>query len=201
MEAMKRIFFVIAALLAIACSDAGNDDIGSAVDRQLRDFPQSRLQDLYKSFYQCNFGAEHLISDTASVRLYLHNEIAEAAADPVANPYYEPAGTGEYVRVYLRCVTEGLITEQQLLDAFLRSARPQQGADDWHRLWCGEIVPAARNAGLDFSDEELAVLTEASRRNQAVRHSDHYRSVYHPRYRIVERSIFDAEIKPCLTNN
>ena len=196
---MKRLLFsALIPLLLVACR-ADNEDIKRAINRQMHDFPQTRLQDIYKSFYQSNFGAEHLISDTTSVRAYLRDEIVEAAADSVANPYYEPTGAnGAYVRVYLRCITENFITEQQLFDAFLRSARPQQRTDDWARLWQEEIVPAAASAGLDFSDEELAALTDASRRNRAVRHSDDYRNAFHPHYRIVERHIFESEIKPCL---
>ena len=198
MGLMARLFFIAVALTLFACRTA-HSDMKTAITRQLQDFPQTRLQDIYKSFYQSYFGAEHLITDTTSVRAYLQREIAEAAADSIANPYYEPTGAnGAYVRVYLRCITENLISEQQLFDAFLRSAQPQQRMEDWHRLWQDEIVPAARKAGLGFSDEELAELTAASRRNGAVRHSDDYRNAYHPHYRIVERSIFETEIKPYL---
>ena len=172
-------------------------DIKMSIDRQLQDFPQSRLQDIYKSFYQSYFGAEHLITDTMSVRAYLREEIAVATTDTVANPYYEPTGANrQFVRVYLRCITENYITEQQLFDAFLHSAQPEQRMETWHRLWLGEIVPAAREAGLDFSQEELDGLTNASRLNRAVRHSDDYRNAYHPHYRIVERHVFEKRIKP-----
>ena len=195
---MKRFIHILALLLLVACR-TDNESIETAVARQMHDFPQTRLQDIYKTFYQSCFGAEHLISDTTSVRAYLHNEVVEAEADSVANPYCEPAGAnGAYVRVYLRCITEGFITEEQLFDAFLRSARPQQPVVEWHRLWQEEIVPAARAAGLDFSDEELSALEAASRQNRAVRHSDDYRNAYHPHYRIVEQNIFATEIKPYL---
>ena len=194
---MRR--FVIFALMhcfLLVCH-ASNDSIQEAITRQLQEFPQSHLQDIYKSFYQSCFGAEHLITDTASVRAYLREEIATAATDTVVNPYYEPTGAnGHFVRVYLRCVTENYITEKQLSDAFLRSARPLQRTEAWHRLWQDEIVPAARKAGLVFSQEELDELTSASRQDGAVRHSDGYRNAYHPHYRIVERRIFETEIKP-----
>ena len=192
---MKRGILLALMPLLFACR-TNDTDIQTAITRQMQEFPQTRLQDIYKSFYQSCFGAEHLITDTTSVRTYLQNEIAEAATDPVANPYYEPTGaSGQFVRVYLRCVTENFITEQQLFDAFIRSARPQERMEYWHRMWQEEIVPAARNAGLDFSDEELAALSDASRQNRAVRHSDDYRNAYHPHYRIVERHIFETEIK------
>ena len=200
MKAMIRRYclVVLLPLVILSCRTAENE-IRAAVGRQLQAYPQTRLQDIYKSFYQNYFGAEHLISDTASVRAYLQREVVEAEADSIANPYYEPTGeNGAYVRVYLRCITENLITEKQLFDAFLRSAQAQPRMEDWSRSWQEEIVPAARNAGLRFSDEELAELADASRRNGAVRHSDDYRNAYHPHYRIVERHIFETEIKPWL---
>ena len=196
---VSAIAVIFAALVGVMAYGSTGKEVGikTGIDRQLRDFPQSRLQDIYKSFYQSFFGAEHLITDTVSVRAYLREEIAVAATDTVANPYYEPTGAnGHFVRVYLRCITEGHITEQQLSDAFLRSAQPQQRMEAWHRLWLDEIVPTARKAGLDFSKEELDELTNASRQDRAVRHSDDYRNAYHPHYRIVERHIFEKEIKP-----
>ena len=195
----KMIMTCIAVMLCLFTDSIQAQEVGikTAIDRQLQDFPQSRLQDIYKSFYQSFFGAEHLITDTMSVRAYLREEIAVAAEDTVANPYYEPTGAnGHFVRVYLRCITEGYISEQQLSDAFLRSAQPQQRMETWHRLWQDNIVPAARETGLDFSQEELDELTNASRHDRAVRHSDDYRNAYHPHYRIVGRHIFEREIKP-----
>lgn len=196
----SNLILALMPLLLFACKASDNGGIQSAVERQLRDFSQSHLQDIYKSFYQNYFGAEHLISDTASVRAYLRREIAEAAGDTVPNPYYEPVGSnGQFVRVYLRNVTEHFITEQQLFDAFLRSARPQRRPSEaWHRLWTEDIVAAARQAGLDFSQEDLDALSDASAQKRAVGHSDDYRDAYHPHYRIVERHIFENEIAPYL---
>lgn len=184
-------------LIPLLACHADNDSIQAAITRQLQDFPKSHLQDIYKSFYQSCFGAEHLITDTASVHAFLREEIATTAGDTVATPYYEPTGAnGQYVRVYLRCVTENYITEHQLFHAFLRSAQPQLRMEVWHRLWSDEIVPSARKAGLAFSLAELDELTNASKLDDAVRHSDDYRNAYHPHYRIVERHIFETEIKP-----
>ncbi|MBQ1680510.1 MAG: hypothetical protein II068_05335, partial [Bacteroidales bacterium] len=35
--------------------------IASAIARQLQEYPESRVQDIYKSFCQDNLGPEHLI--------------------------------------------------------------------------------------------------------------------------------------------
>jgi hypothetical protein len=47
-------------------------------------------------------------------------------------------------------------------------------------------------------EADLPLLTEAARNNQAVHHSSRYNEAYHPHYRIVERSIFESELKPTL---
>ena len=49
---------------------------------------------------------------------------------------------------------------------------------------------------LEDFETDLPQLTEAARNDQAVHHSRHYNEVYHPHYRIVERSIFERELKP-----
>ena len=43
--------------------------------------------------------------------------------------------------------------------------------------------------------EDATLLNEASRERQAVHHSRAYNAAYHPHYRIVERSIFEKELR------
>ncbi|MBR3710948.1 MAG: hypothetical protein IKM99_08310, partial [Bacteroidales bacterium] len=114
-------------ILALACSfnlfSQTIDTVAmrSAIERQLVTYPESTLQDIYKSFYQEHFGPGHIISDTASARRYLMRELSEMGK--TQSPYFEPTGSqGDYVRVYLSAVADSLITAEQLLDAFVRSA-------------------------------------------------------------------------------
>ena len=180
--------------MLLACTR--QNDISEAIHRQVAHYPQTTMQDVYKSFYQDRFGAEHMISDTAAVQEYLMYELTVAAADTVSNPYYESVGAqGRYVRVYLRCVNEGLLTAEQLLDAFIRSAQPtaqpqQSWADEWTH-----IEQAARETGVPCSEEENRLLRQAAQNNHAVHHSDTYRNAYHPHYRIVEKTTFENELK------
>ena len=51
--------------------------IRASIERQMATYPQSTLQDIYKSFYQDRFGPGHMISDTASARNYLMRELSE----------------------------------------------------------------------------------------------------------------------------
>ena len=43
----------------------------AAIERQLQDYPESRVQDIYKSFCQDNLGPEHLIPDPEYAKNYL----------------------------------------------------------------------------------------------------------------------------------
>lgn len=192
-------------ILALACSFSlfgqSIDTIAmrSAIERQLVTYPKSTLQDIYKSFYQEHFGPGHIISDTATARRYLMLELSEMGE--TQSPYFEPTGSqGDYVRVYLSAVADSLITAEQLLDAFVRSANSrQEPAVSWMEKWETIIsIIQANKIELEGFETDLPLLTEAARNSQAVHHSSRYNEAYHPHYRIVERGIFEIELKPSL---
>lgn len=200
---MKHVFstlVIVATALMMCVSCQKQVDVTEAIDRQIAHFPHSTLQDIYKSFYQDRFGPGHMIKDTASFRAYTLSELAFAATDEVPNPYYEPVGAqGRFVRVYLRCVNEGLISGQLLMDAFLRSTQVSQPTSSWLKEW-ELIVARMEESGLVLPhwEEDKPAFFEAARINAAVHHSEAYRDAYHPHYRIIERGIFEEEIKPFL---
>ncbi len=89
---------------------------------------------------------------------------------------------------------------EQLLDALIRSANSwQEPSVNWMEKW-GTIVSViqANKMEIEGFEADLPLLNEAARNNQAVHHSRRYNEVYHPHYRIVERSIFEIELKPSL---
>lgn len=80
------------------------------IRKMLREYPQSTLQDIYKSFFQDRFGPGHLVADTAAARKYLRTEIEKMETSSL--PYYEPAGAGKnFYRVNLSLVKEGVVSE------------------------------------------------------------------------------------------
>jgi hypothetical protein len=163
----------------------------SAIERQMASYPQSTLQDIYKSFYQEHFGPGHMISDTASARRYLMSELSEMGKNK--SPYFEPTGShGDYIRVYLSSVADSLITAEQLLDAFVKSANSrQEPSNNWLEKWEAIVnIIQTNELGIEGLETDLPLLTEAARNNQAVHHSRRYNEAYHPHYRIVERRIF-----------
>ena len=189
-------------MLLMSASMSAQDIVGF-VKRQMESYPQSRLLDIYKSCFQDYMGAEHLVSDKDRVKAYLDEELNTTTLDELMPWYYEPCGIdGNYVRVSIRAVKEGIMTEDLLLDAFIRSAnnplRPTIEAwrDRWHEI-IGTIDEMHLNLPNYLEDKQF-IDSVLSKDKYAISHSPEYREAYHPHYRIVERGIFEQEILPQL---
>lgn len=186
-------------MMFAACT---NDDaylIEKGVTALVKQYPQATLQDIYKSFYQERFGPGHLIPNIDNARNYLKSELDQAAEN--TGTYYEPTGSeGKYIRVYLNAVSDGKISAEQLLDAFVESANhvPPRAAS-WADQWAF-IVQVIENKQLPvtFSEELKLLLKTCSEKDEAVHHSPEYEAAYHPHYRIVERGIFESKLKELL---
>ncbi len=187
----KKVRKIMLALLVVGTLAACSRD--ERAIRQLcaemhRQYPAATLQDLYKSCYQDFFGAEHLMSDTAAARHYLHEELSEYRNTGLTGiPEREPTGfRHRFVRISLSCVTEGKMSEEELLQRFMEAASHDNAlTGDWVEEWntieriAIQTVPAWKDSTLQ------AGLRQAAERHSTVRHSDTYRETYHPHYRIV----------------
>ena len=65
-----------------------------AVRRQMERYPESRLIDYYKNFFQDKFGPGHMVSDTASAGAYLRRELAKIEAE---SAIVEESGVADYL--------------------------------------------------------------------------------------------------------
>ena len=195
---MKKLLLILALTCSFSLFGQSIDTLAmrTAIERQLASYTESTLQDIYKSFYQEHFGPGHIISDTAIARRYLMKELSEMGETP--SPYFEPTGSqGDYIRVYLSAIADSLITSEQLLDALIRSANSwQEPSINWLEKWQAIVnVIQANKMEIEGLEDNLPLLNDAARNNQAVHHSRRYNEAYHPHYRIVERSIFERELK------
>ena len=198
---MKKTFLTAVGLIFAITLMA--QDIQGFVSRQMATYPKSRLLDIYKSCFQDFMGAEHLVSDRQRVKAYLDEELYTTSLDDLMPWYYEPCGVeGRYVRVSIRTIKENLLSEDLLLDAFVRSAntseRPSVASwrDKWH-----EIMGTIDQMGLclpQYQQDREFIDSILSVGKYAISHSPEYREAYRPHYRIVERVIFEQEIKPLL---
>ena len=196
----KTIFVVLAMLFAVVLSA---QDIQGFVTKQMQTYPKSRLLDIYKSCFQDYMGAEHLVSDRERVKAYLDEELQTTSFDDLMPWYFEPCGVnGQYVRVSIRAIKENMIAEDMLLDAFIRSAnsekRPmvESWRDRWHKI-VGTIDQLELNLP-NFQQDRAFIDSILSVGKYAISHSPEYREAYRPQYRIVEKGIFENEIKPVI---
>ena len=179
-------------------------DVEGFVNRQMQTYPKSRLLDIYKSCFQDYMGAEHLVSDRQRVKAYLDEELQSTSLDSLMTWLYEPCGVdGRYVRVSIRAIKEGLIKEDMLLDAFIRSANTSErpSVESWRDRW-HVIIGTIEQMQLllpNYDEDKQFIESILSAGKYAISHSPEYREAYHPHYRIVEKSIFEREIKPLIT--
>ena len=133
---MKKIALLLITLLTTFLSQA--QDVQSFVNHQLQTYPKSRLLDLYKSCFQDFMGAEHLVSDKQRVKAYLDDELNTTSIDDLMPWNYEPCGIdSNYYRISIRTIKESVISEDLLLDAFIRSANSfrRPSVDEWNEHW------------------------------------------------------------------
>ena len=192
--------------LLLGCQPSATE---KAIKQQLLDYPESRVQDIYKSFCQDNLGPGHLIPDPKSARNYLESELRSFREDLDSARYdapsimYCPVGDqGNYVRVDLRVVLDGLVSEDVYLDAFVRSAN--EGKRLAEEQWVAKWKEVERIIRKDFPDipnarEDLEEIdTYVERGDLIMHHSEAYSEAYNPHYRIIAKDIFEKEIKPLI---
>ena len=203
---MQRLVNTLLLLIAFVCAhaqtkcvDAAN--VRSAVERMVADYPHSTLQDIYKSFFQDNFGPGHAVPDSAQAASWLRGELAKVERLDVQ--LYEPTGyNGNYYRVSLAAVASGKVQQDALLSAFLRSVRAVQPSEveAWVQEWeqIENVISKMELALPNYEADAKAIKEMLATGHYAVHHSRLYNEHYEPHYRIIAKDIFEREILPLL---
>ena len=137
---MRLLFSLSLLLFLVGCHSSSEEErrekVRNAVERQMRDFPHSTLQDIYKSFFQDRFGPGHMVADTSRAAAYLREELSKISDH--AAMLYEPTGCdGNYYRVSLSVVADGRVPFDVYLNAFLSSVREvgSNEVKEWAAEW------------------------------------------------------------------
>jgi hypothetical protein len=184
-----------------SCKETKNEQIRTAVEHQLDMYPKSTLQDLYKNFFQDYFGPGHIVDDTTSAGAYLDRELASSGQ--TAGAYYEPTGyNGNFYRVNLSVIKEGLISRDIFFDAFIRSVGNIQlmTLEEWKKEWIRiDSVIHTMNLSIEnYADDRANIFSLLKQGKYVIHHSEQFSKEYDPHYRIIERKIFRKEILPFL---
>lgn len=197
------IITLVSAFCFFSCKsiDPKDQKIMDAVNLHMSIYPETTLQDLYKSFFQAEFGAEHIVADTTGSGKYLSSELQ--TPDVKNDILYEPIGAdSSFFRVHLKAVQKGYITRNMLFDAFLKGVYtveiPQ--IESWAQTWphiCSVIE--SMNLGLENMDSDKENINNILQSGEyASHHSEKFSEEYDPHYRIIRKDVFYNELFPYL---
>ena len=149
------------------------------------------LIDIYKSFFQGAFGPGHMIKSRQAALDYLDYELKTAAAyDTII--WQETGYQERYFRVNLSVVKDDLIPIDTLLSAFVESANEAKppALEIWKQEW-KIILRSIEKMGpqiAGFEDDKIKIEKLFAENKAAAHHSNTYRELYHPHYRIVNKT-------------
>lgn len=177
-----------------------NESTRKALMEHCQRYPDLKIRDVFKFLYQSSFGCEHMVSSLDAVTEWIRKEYSAASETS------DREGTGEvvwgtvdpldggYSRVHLDWLDRGLSVET-LGKLFYLSAKPSavSGAKskrDQTAELEGKLAVAlemVRSGELAFAVEDFmeAVSEWKAAGNPAVHHSEEFREMYHPAYRVV----------------
>jgi hypothetical protein len=190
----KRISMIIAVSLLFSCQTE-NAEIRRVVKQQLKAYPGSTLQDIYKSFFQDEFGPGHLLDDTAAARQYLYHELSSMSSR--GNYTAEPCGTGKnFYRVPLDLVKDSKIPFEDYFSAFKESASTFRVPEinEWKGKW-NQIVAEIETMNLpikNFAEDKLKLSWMIDSGEFVVHHGETYGELYDPHYRIMGKEQWEG---------
>ena len=191
-----KLFLFIAILLFSGCSNNDASKIETAIRKQLEKYPESRLQDIYKNFYQDCFGTGHAISDTAMVLNYLLNEIENTTSTSSTVRIDTLGWRHHFVRIPIDMVRQGKISAEDLTKVFVVSASKINPKDtaNWKNEWqiISRIIEEKNLPVKNFKEDKLLIDSVLKTNpNAAMHHSAAYNEQYNPHYRVVEKTVFE----------
>ncbi|MCF8343328.1 MAG: hypothetical protein K9H13_01675, partial [Bacteroidales bacterium] len=160
---------------------------------ELQYYPEARLTDIYKNFFQNAFGPGHLIKDAAAAKAYLRYELHNAKH--FDSLLYQPLGADHrYYRLNLILLKKSVIPEDEFLNAFIQSANHADPPtiDEWKAEWENilKVITSMDLTILHFERDRAHLDSLLAEGEYVVHHSETYKSLYQPHYRIVHKDEF-----------
>jgi hypothetical protein len=202
-KTLSAISAAVITLFIIQGCHQPESEIVQVVNNQLKRYPESTLQDIYKSFFQDEFGAGHLAGNVSIAREYFDLELEEMESRGRRDA--EPCGAGRnFYRVPMDLVKDGLIPAEDYFTSFMESSSGFKIPDIkvWKTRW-GQIEAEIEKMDLQIPNMERDkkfIYDLLDRGEAAVHHSDRYRNKYDPHYRIMGKEQWE-QLKGSFLNN
>ena len=173
----------------------GNPDkrIEQAVLNELKYYPEARLRDIYKNFFQDAFGPGHLIPDTTHAGEYLNYELQQQIGDTLKWQAIGPAN--DYYRINLQFVKQRIIPRSVLLEAMVESAPLARNPDieTWRKEWerAIKVIEKMDLNIVDYESDKKEIEELLAKGEYVMHHSDFYKETYQRHYRIIHKFVFN----------
>lgn len=158
------------------------------IREQLSMYPDMLLGDMYKLVYQGVMGSGHAVASKEHAGNWLREEVDSLSGFSEREKLFEEISPdGTVLRINLRPFVEGGGDTDRLLTAFIRTGREYRGSNEELVYWWG-LLPGLQSK---FDKDELSGYIEARRMEYfpAVHHSEEYRKLYKPCYRVALKGI------------
>ena len=156
-------------------------------------YPLMEINDVIKLLYQRSFGCGHEVNNKAKAKKYLLEEFNETISDESA-PLVEEIGNG-FIRVNLSRYKAMGLDPELLFEAFYLSSKEKtKGVSDFI-----ESVEAFREmidngeAPFNINEFDLYFNKYLDKGMPLVSHSEIYKTMYDPHYRVVNKKYFLLE--------
>ena len=165
----------------------------TAVNKEIERFPELSITDLYKFFYQGEFGPNHFIDDRKSAEIWLTKEL-ESIEDEQVPILYNVGLSDNFLRVDLRFIKQQIISMEELFEMFLKSTKKQVKYDkaQWSKLWViihHELLNCTDICYKSNLDDIARVNNALESDDMSIHHSNHFKKLYKPHYRLISRKI------------
>lgn len=168
------------------------DDLKQILIDHAQRYPLMEPTDAVKLIYQNEFGGGHLIRNETECTAYLRREY-ESVVQMSDLPLTEAIGNG-LIRVNLKALDAHGYAPEALARAFIQSAALHTGSLKSFLEKLEILRQTVREGAFGFSSEELDdyLRSYAEAGYPMVSHSEAYRSVYSPAYRIIREEIINT---------
>ncbi len=158
-----------------------------AVQKQLELYSESTLKDIYKSFFQDEFGPGHLLENPEKTRIYFEQELKSMKSR--RRCYAEPCGRGRnFYRVPMDLIIDGSVSAEVYFSNFHSGASEfiLPDMDKWKKKWSiiFRILQGHRDLIKNFERDSLEIHEVLKNGHYVIHHSRRYRELYNPHYRI-----------------
>ena len=168
--------------------------VGQLLGHHLKRYPAMQLEDVYKLLHQAALGSGHAVPEEQLARRRLAEEVQaldDGPDEPVADVI---SPDGRLARIHLRAYRDAGHDFGALADAFILTAGSYRGAREKLVRFCCCIGELADSGALPFPRDKVDAYFESIARAgyPVVRHSQPYRDVYRPAYRVVALEFLPA---------